>query len=84
MTRSKLTNANGFRPVAALRLAAKHEGIEEIEGGGMDDGRVFLHAASGWQFGDGNDGDDVRRSVSVGDRDEVRRQVARLRREVLR
>jgi hypothetical protein len=45
-----ITDSNGFRGMAALRRAALDPRIEEIEGGAMDEGRVFLHAAPGWRF----------------------------------
>ncbi|NBS41838.1 hypothetical protein EBS80_04255 [bacterium] len=46
----KITNANGFRAMAALKKAARDPRIKEIEGGGCDDGRVLIHAADGWVF----------------------------------
>lgn len=45
-----ITNANGFEPIAALRKAATHPAVDEIEGGGCDDGRVFIHLKDGWMF----------------------------------
>ena len=47
-----ITNSNGFRGMATLQRIARDSRIAEIEGGGMDEGRVFLHAAAGWRFRD--------------------------------
>jgi hypothetical protein len=41
-------DTNEFEPMAALRKAATHPGVEEIEGGGADPGRVFVHLKDGW------------------------------------
>lgn len=46
----RITDVNGFKAKAALAKAARHKGVAEIEGGGMDEGRVFLHATDGWWF----------------------------------
>jgi hypothetical protein len=69
---SVLTNPNGFRPLAALRHAAADQRVQEIEGGGMDPGRVFIHLRPGWHFGDGN------RTQSVGSAVEVIRVLRRI------
>jgi len=50
VTRRVITDSNGFRAMAALRKAALDPRIEEIEGGGADEGRVFIHAKPGWRF----------------------------------
>jgi hypothetical protein len=47
---SKITDTNGFKPVSALRKVARDPRIEEIEGHGMDEGRVFLHLVPGYRF----------------------------------
>jgi len=43
-------NTNGFRALASLQRAALDTRIAEIEGGGLDDGRVFLHLRPGYIF----------------------------------
>lgn len=48
---SKIGDTNGFRAMASLRRAAADPRVEEIEGGGMDDGRVFIHLRRGYWFG---------------------------------
>jgi hypothetical protein len=63
-------DTNGFKPLSALRKAAKHPAVEEIEGGGMDDGRVFLHLRDGFTF------DGEGRSIGVGDALEVQQALA--------
>jgi hypothetical protein len=47
----KIGDTNGFRAMAALRKAAADARVEEVEGEGMDDGRVFIHLAPGYWFG---------------------------------
>lgn len=47
----KITYRNGFRAIKTLEKAALDPRIEEIEGNAMDEGRVFLHCASGYWFG---------------------------------
>ncbi len=47
---SKITDANDFADMKALRKVARNKLIEEIEGGGMDEGRVFLHLVDGYEF----------------------------------
>lgn len=45
-----ITDANEFAPLAALRKAADHPAVAEIEGAGADAGRVFIHLKKGWVF----------------------------------
>ena len=52
--RSKLKHDNGFKPLHELRMAAKDERVDEIEGHGMDDGRVFIHLLPEYKFPDGS------------------------------
>lgn len=47
----KITNLNGFRAVSSLKRASYDERIQEIEGNGMDEGRVFIHLVAGYWFG---------------------------------
>lgn len=47
----KITYRNGFRAMKSLEKAADDPRIEEIEGNGMDEGRVFLHCSKGYWFG---------------------------------
>jgi hypothetical protein len=63
-----LTNANGFRAMKSLARAAADPRIAEIEGGGCDDGRVFLHLAPGYIFGGGENCS----TRTVGSADELR------------
>lgn len=44
----KIKSTNGFRALAALRKVALDPRVDEIEGEGMDEGRVFVHFYSGW------------------------------------
>jgi hypothetical protein len=46
----KITDANGFRAMRTLTKAACDFRVDEIEGAGMDDGRVFIHLADGYWF----------------------------------
>ena len=39
---SKISELNGFRAVAALTKAAQDPRVAEIEGNGMDEGRVMI------------------------------------------
>jgi hypothetical protein len=66
-TQRGITNANGFRAMASLRKAAQDPRIEEIEGGGLDEGRVFVHALRGWRF---RESDTI--SYSVGSAQDLR------------
>jgi len=43
-----ITDSNEFQPLAALRKAADHPAVAEIEGGGCDPGRVLVHLKDGW------------------------------------
>lgn len=47
---ASISNTNGFKPMSALRKAAADPRVDEIEGGGMDDGRVFIHFKNGWAY----------------------------------
>lgn len=49
-TPAKVGFTNGFRAMATLRKAAADPRVAEIEGEGMDDGRVFVHLADGYWF----------------------------------
>lgn len=64
----KIGNVNGFADIKALRLAARDKRVREIEGWGMDDGRVFIHLVSGYVF-DGYESS----SKSVGSSAEIER-----------
>lgn len=46
----KVTDLNGFRAVKALLRFAADYRIAEIEGSGLDSGRVFIHLRSGFRF----------------------------------
>lgn len=48
----KITNSNDFEDMKALRKAARDKRIQEIEGHGMDEGRVFLYLVPGLIFSD--------------------------------
>jgi len=63
-------DTNDFKPLSVLRKAAKHPAVEEIEGCGMDNGRVFLHLRDGFTFG--GEG----KSIGVGNAQEVRDALA--------
>ena len=67
---ARIGNTNDFKPLSALRKAAKHPAVEEIEGWGMDDGRVFLHLRDGFTFG--GEG----KSIGVGDAQDVKDALA--------
>ena len=51
----KLTERNGFRALGALHRAAADPRIQEIEGNGMERGRVFLHLHEDYWFGQGTE-----------------------------
>ena len=70
---ARIGDLNGFRAVAALRRAAADPRIEEIEGGALDEGRVFLHTVQGWRFSDYDS-----RTKSVGSAAELRAALASL------
>jgi hypothetical protein len=72
---AKVGDLNDFPHLAALRKIANDPRIAEIEGGGLDSGRVFLHASLGWLFGE-------QRSKSVGSREEIKQAMKLLRHEV--
>jgi len=42
---------NGFRAMASLRKANDDPRVAEIEGAGMENGRVFVHLETGFWFG---------------------------------
>jgi len=49
---TKITDRNGFKAWSSLRRAVYNDDrIEEVEGGGCDEGRVFIHLAKGYWFG---------------------------------
>lgn len=48
---AKMSDLNGFRALATLAKVAQDPRVEEIEGGGMDEGRVFIHLRPGYWFG---------------------------------
>jgi hypothetical protein len=50
MSWRKITNGNGFRARRALEGAARNPLVSEIEGGGCEKGRVFVHLVKGWWF----------------------------------
>jgi len=43
-------HSNGFSAIAALRKAYNDPRVAEIEGVGVDDGRVLIHLTAGWCF----------------------------------
>lgn len=67
---ARISAHNGFKAMATLRRAALDPRIAEIEGAGMDEGRVFLHAKPGFRFGAG---EGAQCSMSVGSAFDVRR-----------
>ncbi len=74
MSHRKITDTNGFRPLAALKKAAADPRVDCIEGAGMDDGRVFIHCAEGYWFEEYECG-----SKSVGSAEDVRYAIAMIR-----
>jgi hypothetical protein len=50
MSKIDRQHTNGFRAMKALERAASDARVEEIEGAGMDEGRVFIHLARGFWF----------------------------------
>lgn len=48
---ASIGDTNGFKAMATLRRAAADPRVAEIEGGGMDEGRVFIHLKPGFWFG---------------------------------
>jgi hypothetical protein len=69
---AKIGDTNGFRALKSLQRAAQDARIDEIEGGGMDDGRVFLHLRHGYTFA----GEGATRSV--GSAAELRAALAKI------
>ena len=47
---SKITYTNGFSVVKTLQRAAADPRVIEIEGNGMEEGRVFIHLRPGYVF----------------------------------
>jgi len=47
---AKITCWNGFKARKALLKAAEDPRVDEIEGEGMDEGRVFIHLKKGFWF----------------------------------
>lgn len=41
---------NGFKAVKTLQRALTDSRVDEIEGAGLDDGRVFIHLKRGYTF----------------------------------
>lgn len=74
MSHRKITDANGFRPMHTLTKAACDFRVDEIEGAGMDDGRVFIHLTDGFWFEEYECG-----SKSVGSAADVRYAMAMIR-----
>lgn len=75
MSRAKITDANGFSPMRVLVKVAADPRIEEIEGAGMDDGRVFIHLTEDYWFEEYECG-----SKSVGDKDDILYALSLIRR----
>jgi hypothetical protein len=75
---TKIGDTNGFRALATLRRAAADPRVEEIEGGGMDEGRVFIHLKAGWWFAS-----EGTTSISVGNAANVRDALAMIERKSL-
>lgn len=70
---AKIDNLNGFKAKAAIRKAAEDPRIEEIEGWGMDEGRVFIHLAPGFCYdSDAGSHDENQHLRSVGSASELR------------
>jgi len=78
MTTSKkiITDSNDFEDMPALRKVARDKRIREIEGGGMDEGRVFLHLVPGLRFSDYGT-----TCKSVGDAEEIKWALELIRKE---
>lgn len=68
---AKISNTNGFRAMATLRKAATDPRVAEIEGAGMDEGRVFIHLHEGFWFAPYRGG-----THSVGSAAEIREALA--------
>lgn len=64
--KSKITDSNDFADMKALRKVARDKRVREIEGNGMDEGRVFLHLVPGLRFSDYGT-----TCKSVGDADQI-------------
>lgn len=56
-----ISETNGFRALKALQKISEDSRVEEIEGYGLDDGRVFIHLKRGYMFDE-----DGSRTKSVG------------------
>jgi len=70
----KITDTNGFRAMKSLKKAADDPRVDQIEGAGMDDGRVFIHCVEGYWF---EHYETV--SKSVGSAEDVRDALAMIR-----
>lgn len=70
--KNKITCRNGFRAIKSLEKAAADPRIEEIEGEGMDDGRVFIVLKTGYVFKNSPWQSDWTRCHSVGNAAEIR------------
>ena len=70
---AKITYRNGFRAMKSLLKAAEDPRIQEIEGWGMDEGRVFICLKDGWVFNDDpNVPTNNHRSKSVGNASDIK------------
>ena len=74
MDTNKIGETNGFRAMASLRRAAADPRVEEIEGNGCDEGRVFVHLAKGHWFGPS----EGTHSATVGSAGELRDRMSRI------
>ena len=85
---NKIGDTNGFRAMATLRKAALDPRVLEIEGGGMDDGRVFIHLIEGYCFDFDYGGGPIGNrplnlhSESVGSAADVRSALSRIVKEI--
>jgi hypothetical protein len=70
---AKITYRNGFRAIKSLIRAAEDPRVAEIEGNGMDEGRVFISLVRGYRFTNWSDAPyDHTLSRSVGNAADVR------------
>lgn len=70
----KIGDTNHARYIKALIKAADDERVEEIEGGGMDEGRVFIHFKTGFWLGPC----EATHSASVGSAADVREAMSQV------
>lgn len=76
-THPKITCLNRFRAVVALNKVAADDRVQEIEGEGMDEGRVFIHLKPGYILGGGHD----THSFSVGSIEEMKYKMSLVKTE---